>query len=101
MRIESTEKSAAGREPCSSISEYYLFADGLSEIYSEYLHCSQVRYTQFTGGTMAPVYQKNIQYTLASHAVERLRPSKDTIDLMQKMSEGKISMVGHQCPIHR
>ena len=49
--------------------------------------CSQVRYTQFTGG----VYQKNIQYTLASHAVERLRPSDDAIDLMQKMSEGKIS----------
>ena len=40
---------------------------------------------------MAPVYQKNIQYTLASHAVERLRPSDDAIDLMQKMSEVKIS----------
>ena len=40
---------------------------------------------------MAPVYQKNVKYTLASHAVERLRPSDDAINLMQKMSDGKIS----------
>lgn len=42
---------------------------------------------------MAPVYQKNVKYTLASHAVERLRPSDDAINLMQKMSDGKISAV--------
>lgn len=54
--------------------------------------CFKVRYTQFKGVyTMAPVYQKNIQYTLASHAIERMRPSNDAIDLMQKMSDGKIS----------
>lgn len=43
------------------------------------------------GCPMAPVYQKNVKYTLASHAVERLRPSDDAIELMQKMSDGKIS----------
>lgn len=43
------------------------------------------------GCPMAPVYQKNVKYTLASHAVERLRPSNDAIELMQKMSDGKIN----------
>ena len=37
---------------------------------------------------MAPVYQKNVKYTLASHAVERMRPSDDAIELMQNMSDG-------------
>ena len=40
---------------------------------------------------MTPVYQKNVKYTLASHVVERLRLSDDAINLMQKMSNGKIS----------
>ena len=40
------------------------------------------------GCPMAPVYQKNVKYTLASHAVERLRPSDDAIELMP---DGKIS----------
>ena len=40
---------------------------------------------------MAPVHQNNVKYTLASHAVEHMRPSEDCIDLMQKMSDGKIS----------
>lgn len=41
---------------------------------------------------MAPVYQKNVKYTLASHAVECLRPSDDAVnELLKKygVSHGK------------
>lgn len=40
---------------------------------------------------MAPAHQNNVKYTLASHAMEHMRPSEDCIDLMQKMSDDKIS----------
>ena len=40
---------------------------------------------------MAPVRQSHVKYTLASHAVEHLMPSEEAIDLMNKMSDGKIS----------
>ena len=44
------------------------------------------------GCPMAPVYQKNVKYTLASHAVECLRPSDDAVnELLKKygVSHGK------------
>jgi hypothetical protein len=34
--------------------------------------------------------QSSIEYTLASHAVERLRPSSDAIQLCRKMEQRKI-----------
>jgi hypothetical protein len=34
--------------------------------------------------------QSAIEYTLASHAVERLRPSLDAVQLCQQMEQGKI-----------
>ena len=36
--------------------------------------------------------KKNIKYTLATFAVEGLKPSKDAIRLYEKLDEGKLSL---------
>lgn len=40
---------------------------------------------------MAPSYQDRIKYTLASHAVEKLRPSDDAIQLCDRVTNREIS----------
>lgn len=41
---------------------------------------------------MTPKAQKNLEYTLATHALEGLRPSDHAISLCERMAEGEITV---------
>lgn len=40
---------------------------------------------------MTQTGKKHLEYTVSTHAVERLKPSKDAMRLCEQISDGKIS----------